>query len=146
MTTNALAELDVDAPTAKRAQYEAFEFDLEAPGLLQVINGSYGDDEKREHSYRVNIENGVPVTCECPSDTYQDGACKHRVAVAIREPVLEAATADHSQDRVATDGGDFVIAGDEGPVLETNDVDETNAETEDWACSTLPGDYPCAAC
>ncbi len=53
MTTNALAELEPDAPTAKRAQYEAFEFALEAPGLLRVTNGSYGDDEKADHSYTV---------------------------------------------------------------------------------------------
>ncbi|WP_232833779.1 SWIM zinc finger family protein [Saliphagus sp. LR7] len=111
-----------------------------------MTNGSYGDDEKRDHTYRVNIENGVPVACECPSDTYQDGACKHRVAVAIREPVLEAATADDSQDRVATDGGGLVVAGDGGAVLESDDVDETTTETEDCACSTLPGDYSCAAC
>ncbi|MFC4987395.1 SWIM zinc finger family protein [Saliphagus infecundisoli] len=118
MTTNALADLDGDAPTAKRAQYEAFELDLEAPSLLRVTNGSYGDDEKHEHTYRVNIENGVPTTCECPSNTYQDGACKHHVAVAIRKPVLEAATVDGSQDRVATDGGELVVASDEGAVLE----------------------------
>ncbi|WP_380682568.1 hypothetical protein [Saliphagus infecundisoli] len=35
---------------------------------------------------------------------------------------------------------------DEGEVLEIDDVDGTTAETENCACSTLPGDYPCAAC
>lgn len=32
-------------------------------GLLRVTNGSYGDDEKGDHSYRVNVENGIPVAC-----------------------------------------------------------------------------------
>ncbi|WP_114578519.1 SWIM zinc finger family protein [Saliphagus sp. LR7] len=57
----------------------------------------------------MNVENGVPVACECPADTYRDGACKHRVAVAIREPVLAAATADGSRDRVATDEGEMTV-------------------------------------
>lgn len=50
MTTNALAELDADAPTAKRAQYEEFEFKLEALGLLRVTNGTYRD-KAGEHTH-----------------------------------------------------------------------------------------------
>ena len=108
MCKEILTALEFDASTAKRAQYEAFDFELTAPGLVTVRNGSHENAD--EHSYRVNVENGIPVACECPSDTYHDGACKHRVAVAIREPVLEAAS-DHESDEkreVATDGGTTV--------------------------------------
>lgn len=110
MSRKAMTALQFDAPTAKRAQWEAFEFTLEAPGILRVANGSYGDDAA-EHTYRVNVEGGVPVACECPADTHHEGACKHRVAVAIRKPVLDAASAyDYESEpeaevEVATDGG-----------------------------------------
>ena len=134
MNTNALSELQPDATTAKRAQYEAFEFALESPGHIRVTNGSYGD-ESDDHTYTVAVDNGVPTSCECPADTYGSGACKHRVAVAIRAPVLEAATG--SQRDVATDGGE---------VLETNQ----NGEERPDDCECLPtfnpeglGCFPC---
>ena len=90
---------DADPKTVKRAQWESFSFELEAPGLIRVINGSHENPE--EHSYRVNVENGEPVACECKSFQYNDGPCKHAVAVAIREPVLQAA-----QSVPVTDGGE----------------------------------------
>ena len=40
MCTNAIDTLEFDASTAKRAQYEAFDFELEAPGLVTVRNES----------------------------------------------------------------------------------------------------------
>lgn len=101
MTENALHHLGVsDSRVVKRAQYEAFEFELTAPGIVTVRNWSYADPEN--HEYRINVEDGIPVSCECPADVHQDGPCKHRVAIAIREPVLTAAT-DYEQP--VTDGG-----------------------------------------
>lgn len=41
----------------------------------------------------MNVESGVPVACEYLADTYHSGACKHRVAVEIRDPVLK----DHGE-------------------------------------------------
>ena len=101
MCTNALDDLQFDASTQKRAAYEAFTFALDAPRLVRVTNDSYGEDAA-EHSYRVNVEDGVPVACECPADTYHEGACKHRVAVAIRAPVLDATTDDGDGPAPAT--------------------------------------------
>ncbi|MFC7009633.1 hypothetical protein [Halalkalicoccus salilacus] len=57
---------------------------------MTVRNESHGNAV--EHSYRVNIENGIPVAYECPVDMYHEEACTHHVAVAIREPVLEVAS------------------------------------------------------
>ena len=108
MCRNTLAELNPDAQTVKRAQYEAFEFDLEAPGLVRVRNGSYGD-EADEHTYRVTVENGVPVSCTCKADEYGSGACKHRVAIAIREPVLAAASASGPDGKCALADGGAVV-------------------------------------
>lgn len=89
---------EADPKAVKRAQWEAFEFDLEAPGLIRVSNGSYENPEN--HSYLVNIETDIPVACQCKAFEYGDGPCKHMVAVAIRQPVLTAA-----QTVVIPDGG-----------------------------------------
>lgn len=48
-------------------------------------------DDPEDHEYRVSVVDGVPTVCECPADRYHDEVCKHRVAVAIRRPVLAAA-------------------------------------------------------
>lgn len=47
---------------------------------------------------------------ERPTNMYHEGACRHRVAVAIRKPVLEAASEyEHdSEPEVVTDGGTTV--------------------------------------
>ncbi|WP_306061834.1 SWIM zinc finger family protein [Natronococcus wangiae] len=39
----------------------------------------------------MTIKDGLPHSCTCPADEHHRGACKHRVAVAIRTSVLEAA-------------------------------------------------------
>ncbi|WP_336346118.1 SWIM zinc finger family protein [Halalkalicoccus ordinarius] len=119
MCTNALSELQPDATTTKRAQYEAFEFDLEAPGLIQIRNGSYSD-EADEHTHRVTVENGVPTSCTCKADEYGSGACKHRVAIAIPEPVLAAASASRPDGkRALADGGAVVDSKPQGESAET---------------------------
>jgi hypothetical protein len=98
-TTHPLARLAFSSRVRKRAQYEAFEFALVPDGVL-VRNNSYADPEN--HEYVVTIRDGVPIACTCPADVRFDGACKHRVAVAIRQPILDIAT--HVQ--VVADGGD----------------------------------------
>lgn len=124
MTVNALERLEVDEKTAKRAQYEAFEFELEAPGIIKVVNGSHPEDELDDHTYRVDIEDGVPTACECKAFEYHPGDCKHMVAVAIREPVLAAATdaptpADEDGDKRAIADGGQVMADEAPPADET---------------------------
>lgn len=101
----------------KRAQWEAFEFDLEAPGLVRVINGSH--ENPKDHSYRVNVESGKPVACECPAFEYGDKPCKHSVAVAIREPVMKAAN-----ETLVADGGQIL----ETDSLELKDRDSDGRE------------------
>lgn len=70
------------------------------------------------------------------------GACKRRVAVAIREPLLEAAMDGASQEeRIATNGAEIVVLGDEGEVLTNEEEGDGFAE-----CAMLPEDYACAKC
>ncbi|MFC7009903.1 SWIM zinc finger family protein [Halalkalicoccus salilacus] len=139
MCKNTLSALEFDASTAKRAQYEAFDFELEAPGLVTVRNESHENAD--EHSYRVNVKNGVPVACECPADMYHDGACKHRVAVAIREPVPEAATEYETDQEPA-------IITDGGTITERTVPCEQRAESRPADCDCLPTfeELPCWPC
>ncbi|WP_332101220.1 SWIM zinc finger family protein [Halalkalicoccus salilacus] len=143
MCTETLSALEFDASTAKRAQYEAFDFELEVPGIVTVRNESHENGD--EHSYRVNVAGGVPVACECPADMYHDGACKHRVAVAIREPVLEAASEyeRHQELEVVTDGGTPV----ERPMA-YQDAQEQREDTRPADCECLPvfEGLPCWPC
>ena len=100
MSKSVLEVLDADEQVEKRAQWEAFEFSLLGEGDVEVVNGSHEDAD--EHTYTVHVEGGIPSDCSCPAWEFQPGACKHMVAVAIREPVLEAATEDQP---VRADGG-----------------------------------------
>jgi hypothetical protein len=118
---------------AKRAQYEAFEFSI-VPEGVRVRNCSH--EQPSEHEYIVTIQVGQPVSCECPADDRFDGACKHRVAVAIRKPVIKAAA---TKDVVA-DGGTLQSDPSE------NLVPEEQEDSEECDCATLPDDFPCWEC
>lgn len=115
---------DANELVIKRAQFEAFEFELETPGLLTVINGSHENPD--DHRYRVNVEDGVPCACECPAFEYGDGPCKHMISIVIREPVLQAAQWEQeaSQSPTMADGGqdvDICPNGQEGCCGPTGD-------------------------
>ena len=128
MAANALRELNPPEQVLKRAQYEAFAFSL-LDGDVLVRNKSYADPEN--HEYRVQIEEGLPASCDCPADTRYSGACKHRVAVAIRRPILEAATqmqtVGESRGRSQSDAGD-------------------ESEPEVAGCEHLSEEFPCWEC
>lgn len=79
-------QLFFGATTAKRVGWEAWEFTVVGPYLVEVTNASYGH-LKDDHTYTVGVaeRDGVPIPaeCECPADTYnEESACKHRVALA----------------------------------------------------------------
>ena len=126
MVENAFSQLEVTTRSVKRAQYEAFEFQILGDDVL-VRNESHATPS--EHEYRVTVTNGVPVACECPADERFDTACKHRIAVAIRTPVLDAVRTK----QLAADGG--------------VGVDEREKEVpEDCDCAALSDDFPCWEC
>ncbi|QLH79937.1 SWIM zinc finger family protein [Halosimplex rubrum] len=128
-----LNQLEFSSGVAKRAQYEAFEFTL-SHGGVQVRNGSH--EHPSEHEYLVRIDDGVPVSCSCPADKHYEGACKHRVAVAIRRPLIDAIADRATGKTVAPDGGRIETA-----------TDSNNEErTADEACSECLDDFPCWEC
>ncbi len=88
MPAHSLDRLDMTERTLQRVQYEAFEFELVEQGVL-VRNASH--ENPSDHEHLVTIGDGLPDSCTCPADEHHQGACKHRVAVAIRTPVLDSA-------------------------------------------------------
>lgn len=82
-----VAALDVDADTIKRARWTAWRFRVTAPFTIRVTNASYGA-EAEDHAYEVRVAEVeddlyVPVVCSCPAAKYNDGDCKHQLAVAL---------------------------------------------------------------
>ena len=126
-----LEVLDADAAVEKRASWEAFEFTLLEGGKVEVVNGSH--DKPSEHTYTVQVEGGIPFDCNCPAFEYQEGACKHMVAVAIREPLLEAVNAEPT---VKADGGVTVGA----------ESEHSDERPDDCDCSPFFEELPCWPC
>jgi hypothetical protein len=121
--------LDADVTIQKRAQWEGFEFTLLGDGDVEVVNASY--DEPEDHTYTAHVEGGIPSDCTCPAFEYQEGACEHMVAVVIREPVLEAATADPA------------MRADGGVAVEPEESDYSDKRPDDCDCSPLFEELPC---
>jgi hypothetical protein len=135
-----LDALDVTTRVVKRAQYEAFEFTVLGRDI-QVRNCSHANPA--DHEYLVTVRDGLPVACSCPADARFEGACKHRVAVAIRQPVLDAATAGRHQTRV-TDGGSQAT-----PKPEHANDGTTDSPLESFVsadCSDCTPSFPCWSC
>jgi len=126
-----LNQLDFTSRVAKRAQYEAFEFTLVSEGI-QVRNGSH--ERPSEHEYFIRVDDGVPVSCTCPADEHYEGACKHRVAVAIRRPLVDA-IAEPTGKSVAPDGGR----------IEHTD-ETTDNDISEETCEECFDDFPCWEC
>lgn len=104
MKTNALSELEYSEKTEERAQTEGMEFDVPMPGVVVVTNVSH------DSAHSVNVTDGAPESCSCKADQFGSGACKHRVACAIRSPVLAAASRGSGVEKaVATDGGQLLL-------------------------------------
>lgn len=133
-----LDELDFSKRVAKRAQYEAFAFSI-AGDCVRVRNESHADPD--DHEYLVTVDGTTPTRCTCPADEHFEGACKHRVAVAIRVPVREAASTAATR-AVATDGG---VARAQTTIEDVGALDEADDE-EDDECEDCLEDCPCWEC
>ena len=127
-----LEVLDADATIEKRASWEGFEFTIIEVGKVEVVNGSH--DEPDEHTYTVHVEGGIPFSCTCPAFEYQDGPCKHMVAVAIRELILEAVSAEPT---LSTEGGVTIKEGESA---------HSDERPDNCDCSPLFEELPCWPC
>ena len=157
MTTNAktvekrtaVDYLTFGAKTARRVNWEAFEFEIEAPHLIRVTNASYGY-LAGEHSYLVGVDDrkGIPVPaeCECKADLYnEDYACKHRVACAIMggETLLNAALAFPTHPTPSHKTESETVA----EKLEANSEEPETCPNGAVYCDGLDGDnLPCFDC
>lgn len=138
-----LAQLEFSKRVAKRAQYEAFDISLCGSDIL-VRNESHANPAN--HEYTVTVDEGVPVSCSCPADSRFDGACKHRVAVAIRRPLLD--TLLQIQD------GNPPVAGDGGIPRSATEYEKVSSpidapdipDEDDAECATCLSDFPCWEC
>lgn len=168
-----LDRLDTTTRILKRAQYEAFAFERCQAGV-RVRNESHADPSA--HTYVVTVRAGLPTACTCPADVRRDAACKHRVAVAIRPPVLaadggggrcdqsvpdaeeaEAAPSDPPADRRDRRTGDAEpdrensstgTADTEraGDAATASSADTTDDRPADCDCAALSGAFPCWPC
>ncbi|MFC4826036.1 SWIM zinc finger family protein [Halorussus aquaticus] len=107
-----------------------------APDGVQVRNDSYANPD--EHEYLVEVEDELPISCTCPADETYSGACKHRVAVAIRRPILEVAT----QQQLIADGG----ISERQATKRRSEREEESPDNPDCDCADLSGDFPCWDC
>lgn len=154
--TCVLDRLDVSTRALKRAQYEAFDFRLADRGVT-VRNGSHANPD--DHVYDVTVINGVPTACTCPADDHYETACKHRLAVAIREPVLSAAITNASTANAHTwrsnHGCTDRSRAHQSPIADGGGVTDTSSDEEDASdseqspdceCPPDPNGFPCWPC
>jgi hypothetical protein len=139
-TEHPLDQLDAPNRIIKRAQYEALAFELLETNVL-VRNESHTDPEN--HEYLVVLEDGLPVSCTCPADEHYENACKHRVAVAMRRPIIDFA----NEVQLLADGGSIRKQTDQrSPEPGDSGAGSKESESEDCECSDLPGEFPCWDC
>ncbi|GAA5049469.1 SWIM zinc finger family protein [Haladaptatus pallidirubidus] len=117
MSTKQSAALEVDETAQKRAQWEQFSFDVDAPGLIDVTNESH--ENPAAHQYTVSIDDVTDdlMACTCPHHVHRNAFCKHMAAV-------ETATEDGTLDAFPSEDED---------------------DAEDCDCDGL-GDFPCWPC
>lgn len=142
-------ELTFGAKTTKRVTWEAWEFTVVGPHLVEVTNASYGY-LKDEHSYTVGVEarSGLPLPaeCDCLADKYHEGYdCKHKVALAtVGGPTVMNAAIQYEApeidkplepesvlDKLRADGGVH--------------AEKSNMQSEGCDCTSL-SDLPCWPC
>ncbi|MCO8256786.1 SWIM zinc finger domain-containing protein, partial [Haladaptatus sp. AB618] len=119
MSTKSPSELEADETAQKRAQWEQFSFDVDAPGLIEVTNESHENPE--DHQYTVSIDDVTEelMACTCPHHVHRNAFCKHMAAV-------ENAT-------------------DDGTIEAFPSEDDNDAEPDNCDCEGL-GDFPCWPC
>ena len=138
-----LAALTFSTRVAKRAQYERFDI-RPVGGGFQVRNESHANPA--DHEYLVEMDGSVPEACTCPADERFDGACKHRVAIAIRQPDRNRPQT-HSQEtiRIRGDGGTSI----DPDTVEAVPSDSTERPTENATaddCEDCLPEFPCWDC
>jgi hypothetical protein len=109
-----LADYAMSETTVKRARWENLQVaPCEDTNHLNVCNYSHPIAEKADHTHTVTVDNGMPVECTCAAFTYNEGLCKHCLAVAADPAAMDTAEAEPEQtdandttaEKAVTDGG-----------------------------------------
>lgn len=152
----AVEHLSFGAKTAKRVAWEAWEFTVVGPHLVEVTNVSYGH-LKSDHSYIVGVESrssvALPAECDCPADIHHDPDCKHKVALACigGETVLNASVNFETPAPASSDGNPM-SAGEElrtdgGAATVSSEPERDTCLNGDPRCEGPDSDdLPCFAC
>ncbi|MDS0223788.1 SWIM zinc finger family protein [Haloarcula sp. S1AR25-5A] len=92
------------------------------------------------------MDGSIPQACTCPADDRFDGACKHRVAIAIRRPDGDQ-TQRSSRDtaRIRGDGGSSIDPDTEDVVSPNSTERPTDVSNPDECEECLP-EFPCWDC
>ncbi|WP_435158823.1 hypothetical protein [Haladaptatus sp. DFWS20] len=119
MSTKQTAARNTAETAQKRAQWEQFDFDVEAPGLVDVTNESH--DKPADHQYIVSIDDVTDdaMACTGPHHVHRNAFCKHM------------ATVENTTD--------------DGTLAPFPSEDDDDAEPEDCDCDGLGG-FPCWPC
>lgn len=101
---------DVHGKSVQRAREEPMSFATPSADLVIVANERHENPE--DYTYAVVVNDGLPVHCTCPAEKRYPTPCKHRLAVALNEPVMAAAEAtdderEHAESKPVpiADGG-----------------------------------------
>jgi hypothetical protein len=130
-----LAEYAISAKTIKRARWENLQVAAcQGTNHLNVCNYSHGVEEKADHTHTVTIENGMPVECTCAAFTYNQGLCKHCLAVAADPEAMDTAEAETEEQTDANEPTTETAVTDGGTTVESVGRKETNArpKTDHW--------------
>jgi hypothetical protein len=161
MTTNATTQVKADASTddypladyaisettVKRARWENLQI-APCPGAnrLNVCNYSHGVAAKADHTHTVTTENGMPVECTCAAFTYNDGLCKHCLAVADDPEAMKKAEADTEQTDT-NDTTDATAVTDGGTTVDPlGDIERTGGCDHCNDTGTTENGQPCFIC
>jgi hypothetical protein len=111
-STVPLAEYAISETTVKRARWENLQVaPCENTNHCNVCNYSHPIAEKADHTHTVTLDHGMPIACTCKAFQYNEGLCKHCLAVAADADAIDTATPEQSNDtdttetRAVTDGG-----------------------------------------
>jgi len=83
----------------------------------------------------------VPTDCTCPANAHYEGACKHRVAVAIRRPLVDAVMVD---TELAADGGLIDESRRDDAVADPDGI--AASATDETDCADCLAEFPCWEC
>jgi hypothetical protein len=140
-----LSDYAISAKTVKRARWENLQVAAcEGTNHCNVCNYSHPIAEKAAHTHTVTIENGMPVECACAAFTYNDGLCKHCLAVAADPEAMKKAEAEQPDNNDTTDATAVTDGGTTvdplGDIERTGDCDHCNDT------GTTENGQPCFIC